>query len=118
MATIPFTCIAPADPQGSARRRELQKRMRIATLCFAASGASLLAGIAQTYMVGGILPAAGLLIAGTLFLFEAFRQADRLFLAPLQAQCQDDYSRQIDALLRPLLGADGIADMGRTQNSE
>jgi len=106
MATIPFNCVAPVDPQGRARRQALQRRMRLASFSVMAAAAALAAGVAQTYMLGGVLPAAGLLVAGMLFLFEAFRQADRLFLAPLQAECQDDYSRQIDALLRPLLRAD------------
>jgi hypothetical protein len=60
-------------------------------------------GVAQAYAQGGALLAAGLLVAGMLGLLEAFRQADRLFLAPLQAACQEDYSHQVDALLRPLL---------------
>src|SRR5262245_38556395 len=106
MATIPFSCVAPVDPQGRARRQALQKRMRLASFCVIAAAATLAAGVAQTYMLGGLLPAAALLVAGMLFLFEAFRQADRLFLAPLQAECQSDYSRQIDALLRPVLRTD------------
>jgi hypothetical protein len=106
MATIPFSCIAPVDPEGRARRQALQKRMRLASSCVALAVASLVAGVAQTYFIAGAFPAAGLLVAGAPFLFEAFRQADRLFLAPLQAECQDDYSRQIDALLQPLLSTD------------
>lgn len=106
MATIPFNCVAPVDPQGRARRQALQRRMRLASFCVIAAAATLAAGVAQTYILGGMLPASGLLVAGTMFLFEAFRHADRLFLAPLQAECQNDYSRQIDALLRPLMSAD------------
>jgi hypothetical protein len=106
MATIPFNCIAPVDSQGRARRQALQRRMRLASFCVIAAAATLAAGVAQTYILGGMLPAAGVLVAGALFLFEAFRQADRLFLAPLQAECQSDYSRQIDALLRPILRTD------------
>lgn len=107
MPALPFSCIAPVDPQGAARRQALQKRMRLASICVSAAAALLVAGVAQTYVQGGILPAAGLLVAGTLFLLEAFRQADRLFLAPLQAECQNDYSRQIDNLLQPLLREGG-----------
>lgn len=103
MATIPFTCIAPVDPQGRARRLALQKRMRIASFCVIASAATLVGGTTQAYFEGGILPAAGFLVVGMLLLLEAFRVADRLYLAPLQAECQDDYSRQIETLLRPLL---------------
>jgi hypothetical protein len=110
MPALPFPCIAPVDPPGRARRLALQKRMRVASLCVSGAAALLVAGTAQTYMHGGILPAMGLLVAGTLFLLEAFRQADRLFLAPLQAECQNDYSRQIDTLLRPLLHGDGASD--------
>jgi len=110
MPAIPFTCIAPVDPQGSARRLALQKRMRIASFCASAAAATLVAGTAQAYLQGGLLAATGLLVAGMLLLLETFRVADRHFLAPLQAECQDDYSRQIDALLRPLLQADGEAD--------
>lgn len=106
MATIPFNCVAPVDPQGRARRQALQKRMRLASFCVTAAAATLAAVVAQTYVFGGAWLAAGLLVAGSLCLFEAFRQADRLFLAPLQAECQNDYSRQIDALLRPLLHTD------------
>jgi hypothetical protein len=106
MATIPFNCVAPVDPQGRARRQTLQKRMRLASFCVIAAAATLAAIVAQTYVLGGAWPAAGVLVAGALCLFEAFRQADRFFLAPLQAECQDDYSRQIDALLRPLMSAD------------
>ena len=29
-------------------------------------------------------------------------EADRRFIAPLEARCQDDYNRQIDVLLGPL----------------
>jgi hypothetical protein len=110
MSTIPFTCIAPADPLGRARRLALQKRMRIASLCVVVCAAVLVAAIMQAYLVGGVLPAVALLVAGMLCLFEAFRVADRHFLAPLQAECQDDYSRQVDTLLRPLLQANGEAD--------
>jgi hypothetical protein len=110
MATIPFNCVAPVDPQGRARREALQKRMRLASFCVLTAAAALAAGVAQTYVQGGALPAAGLLVAGALFLFEAFRQADRRFLAPLQAECQHDYSRQVDALLQPLLRADTAAE--------
>jgi hypothetical protein len=110
MHTLPFPCIAPVDPQGRARRQALQKRMRLASLCVSAAAVTLVAGVAQTYLEGGIVPAAGLLVAGALFLLEAFRQADRLFLAPLQAECQNDYSRQIDSLLLPLLQGNSAAE--------
>jgi hypothetical protein len=110
MPTLPFACIAPVDPEGRARRIALQRRMRIASVCVFAATVILVAGIAQAYFQGGILPAAGLLVAGVLLLLETFRLADRHFLAPLQAECQDDYSRQIDRLLRPLLYADAEVD--------
>lgn len=110
MSALPFPCIAPVDPSGAARRLALQRRMRLASLCALAAAALLLASVVQAYFQGGILPAIGILVTGLLFLLEAFRQADRLFLAPLQAECQDDYSRQIDALLRPLLQGDSASD--------
>jgi hypothetical protein len=84
--------------------------MRVASLCAAGAAALLLASVVQAYFQGGILPATGVTVAGLLFLLEAFRQADRVFLAPLQAKCQDDYSRQIDTLLRPLLHGDSASD--------
>ena len=107
MSTIPFACFAPVDPMGRARRHALRKRMRVASFLVTAAIAILSAAIAQAYLQGGVLPASGILVAGALFLFEAFRRADRAYLAPLQAACQDDYSRQIDILLRPLLEDDG-----------
>jgi hypothetical protein len=102
-AVIPFSCIAPVDPQGRKRREALRKRMRLASVCVSGAAALLVGMVVQAYAQGGLLPAAGLLLAGTLGLLEAFRQADRVFLAPLQAACQSDYSRQVDTLLRPLL---------------
>jgi hypothetical protein len=110
MPALPFPCIAPVDPPGRARRLALQKRMRLASVCVSGAAALLVVGVAQTYLQDGVLPAMGLLAAGTLFLLEAFRQADRLFLAPLQAECQNDYSRQIDTLLRPLLQGNDASD--------
>ncbi|HEX2116665.1 MAG TPA: hypothetical protein VHM01_19850 [Alphaproteobacteria bacterium] len=77
--------------------------MRIASLLLTAAIAILAAAVAQAYVQGGALLAAGILVAGALFLFEVFRRADRAYLAPLQAACQEDYSRQVDILLRPLL---------------
>jgi hypothetical protein len=77
--------------------------MRLASICVSGTAGLLAVAVAQAYAQGGILPAAGLLAAGTLGLLEAFRHADRVFLAPLQAACQNDYSRQVDTLLRPLL---------------
>lgn len=102
-AVIPFPCIAPADPQGRARREALRKRMRLASMCVSSAAGLLAVGVAQAYAQSGVLLAAGLLVAGMLGLLEAFRKADRVFLAPLQAACQKDYSNQVDALLRPLL---------------
>jgi hypothetical protein len=103
MSAIPYACFAPVDPLGRARRQELQRRMRIASFIAAAAVIVLAAAVAQAYMQGSALLAFGILSAGLLFLFEAFRRADRAYLAPLQAACQDDYSRQVDLLLRPLL---------------
>ena len=103
MSAIPYACFAPVDPQGRARRHELQTRMRIASAFVAAALAILAGAVAQAYLQGGPVLAAGILVAGSLFLFETFRRADRVYLAPLQAACQDDYSRQVDLLLRPLL---------------
>jgi hypothetical protein len=80
--------------------------MRIACFCMLSAAAMLAFMVAQAYLQGGILLGSGLLVAGTLFLFEAFRRADRAFLAPLQAICQDDYSRELDAVLRPLLAVE------------
>ena len=102
-AVLPFPCIAPVDPQGRARRETLRRRMRLASACVAGAVGLLLVGVVQAYLQGGAIAAAGLLIAGALCLLEVFRHADRVFLAPLQAACQNDYSRQVDALLRPLL---------------
>ena len=109
MPAIPYACFAPVDAQGRARRHALQKRMKIASALVAAAVAILAGAVAQAYIQGGSLLAAGILVAGTLFLFEAFRRADRAFLAPLQAACQDDYSRQLDMLLGPLLDDEGAA---------
>jgi hypothetical protein len=117
MPAIPYACFAPVDPQGRARRNALQKRMRLASALAAAAVAILAGAVAQAYIQGGALPAAGILVAGLLFLFEAFRRADRTYLAPLQAACQDDYSRQIDLLLRPLLDDAGAAAVDRTRRS-
>src|SRR5688572_21948498 len=107
MPAIPYTCIGPVDAQGRARRHALQKRMKVASALVAAAVAILAGAVAQAYIQGGTLLAAGILVSGMLFLFEAFRRADRAFLAPLQAACQDDYSRQLDMLLRPLLDDEG-----------
>jgi hypothetical protein len=103
MPALPFPCIAPVDPQGRARRETLQKRMRLASICVCGATGLLGIGVAQAYFQGGILLAVGLLVAGMLCLLEVFRHADRVFLAPLQAACQDDYSRQVESLLQPLL---------------
>lgn len=107
MPAIPYDCFGPVDPQGRARRHALQKRMKIASALVAAAIAILAAAVTQAYVQGGSLLAFGILVSGVLFMFEAFRRADRAFLAPLQAACQDDYSRQLDMLLRPLLDDQG-----------
>jgi hypothetical protein len=102
MTAIPFACVAPVDDDASDRRRQLRKRMRIGTIAALSSLASLAGIVAYGYMAAGALTAFGLFFIGAITLFEAFRQADRRFIAPLQARCQDDYNRQIDALLGPL----------------
>jgi hypothetical protein len=102
MSALPFACFAPVDPQGRARRHALQRRMRIASCLIAAAIAILAGAVVQAYVHGGTWLAAGIFVSGSLFLFEAFRRADQAYLAPLQAACQNDYSRQLDILLRPL----------------
>ena len=102
MIAIPFPCVAPVDDEASERRHQLRQRMRIATIAATSSLASLAGIVAYAYVASDALTAFGLLFVGTLMLLEAFRQADRRFIAPLQARCQDDYNRQIDTLLGPL----------------
>lgn len=102
MTAIPFPCVAPVDDEASERRRRLRQRMRVATIAATSSLASLAGIVAYAYVASDALTAFGLLFAGFLMLLEAFRQADRRFIAPLQARCQDDYNRQIDMLLGPL----------------
>jgi hypothetical protein len=102
MTTIPFPCVAPVDDEASARRRQLRQRMRVATIAALSSLASLAGIVVYAYVASTALTAFGLLFTGVLTLLEAFRQADRRFIAPLQARCQDDYNRQIDTLLGPL----------------
>jgi hypothetical protein len=77
--------------------------MRIATIAALSSLGSLASVVAYAYMTAGAMTAVGLVFIGCITLLEAFRQADRRFIAPLQARCQDDYNRQIEALLGPLL---------------
>jgi hypothetical protein len=102
MIAIPFSCVAPADEAASDRRRRLRQRMRVAAIAAALATIALAAIVAYGYVASGVLTAAGLLFVGCITLLEAFRQADRRFIAPLEARCQDDYNRQIDVLLGPL----------------
>jgi hypothetical protein len=105
MATIPYTCVAPVDDDAEARRRALQQRMRVASIVGTVALAGLVACVIHAYLASGVLTAIGLLFIGGLFLFEAFRQADQRFIAPLQARCQDDYNRQVEMLLGPLFAS-------------
>jgi hypothetical protein len=102
MTAIPFPCVAPVDDEASERRRQLRQRMRIVTIAALSTLASLAALVVYAYVASDALTAFGLLFVGVVTLLEAFRQADRRFIAPLQARCQDDYNRQIDVLLGPL----------------
>jgi hypothetical protein len=102
MAAIPFTCVAPVDDDANARRRLLRQRMRLGSIAGVTAFVALAACVAHAYLQIGPLMAIGFLAVGCLFLFEAFRQADQRFIAPLQARCQEDYNRQLDALLGPL----------------
>lgn len=99
MPSISVSPFAPHDEVACARRRALQQRMRVL-----AGGSVLLFGCLgalsfQAYLAQGLLTAFGLFAMGGVFLFEAVRQADRRFVAPLQALCQDDYSRHVELVL-------------------
>jgi hypothetical protein len=115
MTAIPFPCVAPVDDAASDRRRQLRQRMRVATIAATSLLASLAAIVAYAYIAGGALTAFGLFLAGCITLFEAFRQADRRFIAPLQARCQDDYNRQLDTLLGPLLESPALRRLERAK---
>lgn len=103
MPPISFSPFAPLDEAVYARRKTLQQRMRIV----AGGGILMLACLGavsfQAYLEHGLLIGTGLFIMGNVFLFEAVRQADQRFIAPLQALCQHDYSREVERVLGPLL---------------
>ena len=105
MIAIPFACVAPVDDAASDRRRRLRLRMRVASILASSFIAALAAFVIYAYVASGALTAFGLFLLGGATLFEACRQADRRFIAPLQAICQDDYNRQLDTLLGPILEA-------------
>ena len=88
MTAIPFPCVAPADDEASERRRQLRQRMRVATIASLSTLAGLAALVVYAYVASSALTAFGLLFVGVVTLLEAFRQADRRFIAPLQARCQ------------------------------
>lgn len=105
MQPISLSPFASLDEAVYARRKTLRQRMRIiaggSILMLACLGAfSFLA-----YAEHGLLTAAGLFLVGSIFLFEAVRQADQRFIAPLQALCQHEYGREVERVLGPLLEA-------------
>jgi len=84
------------------RQRRLNWRMRIA----AGFGMTALAGVitlaVQAYSVIGAGGTIALLVIGLFLVFEALRQADRRFIAPLQACCQADFNERVEALFGAL----------------
>lgn len=86
-----------------ARQRSLQQRLRCGAIVAAGAVAGILGLAFHAYLSNGPACALALLIAGLALIVEALRQADRTFIAPLQAHCQADFSRQVCAALGPLL---------------
>jgi len=84
------------------RQRRLNWRMRIV----AGFGMTALAGIitlaAQAYSVIGAGGSIGLLVIGLFLVCGTLRQADRRFIAPLQARCQADFNERVEALFGAL----------------
>ncbi len=105
MPPISLSPFASVDDAAYARRKALRHRMRIvacgSVILFAGLGALSF----QAYVEHGLLIAIGLFIVGSVFLIEAVRQADKRFVAPLQALCQYEYGREVELALGPLLDA-------------
>lgn len=100
--SLPFPLVVLSDA-ARVRQRRLRQRLRLCALVAAGAAFCIIGLAVQAYVSNGFATALALAIAGSSLLIEALRQADRAFIAPLQAHCQADFSRQISAAIAPLL---------------
>lgn len=109
MATLSLGAIPLAGDDAFARQRMLRRRMRALAAAGFAAFAAVTVIAATAYPSTGFSGAALLFGLGAAVVFEGVRQADRHYIAPLLARCQEDFSRQIAALFGPIQRREPLA---------
>lgn len=103
MATFELVRLAPADRLVEDRQELLNGRMRLLAFSTLVMFAAVIAGTAYFHQAQGLAVASLWLALSSSAMICALRWADRRFIAPLQACCQADFNRHVEALFGSLL---------------